>query len=209
MIDLALIYYGDYMKPISSPLFSNLKNQLLNHGFIHDDLMRLQESAKQVELPARAVLFQQGSSVNEVYFLLEGICHAAYLTPKGKTFSKEFYWENDWIIGFESLISAEPSPFRLETVTPCTLISLPMAQLRAWRLSHQAFYLFLVETQLTYKEQKERYMLLNTPQERYALFCQNYPHLVERLSDYHIAAYLGITPISLSRIKKRPRLNDC
>ncbi|RMZ62145.1 Crp/Fnr family transcriptional regulator, partial [Vibrio anguillarum] len=37
----------------------------------------------------------------------------------------------------------------------------------------------------------------------YQQFCNSYPNLLERLTDYQIAAYLGITPISLSRIKKR------
>ena len=72
-----------------------------------------------------------------------------------------------------------------------------------WRDNRHAIYLKLLETQLMYKENKERFMLLYTPEERYELFCQHYPHLLHRLTDYHIAAYLGITPISLSRIKKR------
>ena len=67
----------------------------------------------------------------------------------------------------------------------------------------------VTEVQLLNKEQKERYMLLNTPQQRYQHFCRNYPELLARLSDYQIAAYLGITPISLSRIKKRQSINHC
>jgi hypothetical protein len=75
--------------------------------------------------------------------------------------------------------------------------------LRIWREQKRSIYLKLLETQLMYKENKERFMLLYTPEERYELFCQHYPHLLERLNDYQIAAYLGITSISLSRIKKR------
>ncbi len=46
-------------------------------------------------------------------------------------------------------------------------------------------------------------MLLYSPEERYTLFCEHFPNLHERLNDYQVAAYLGITSISLSRIKKR------
>ncbi len=61
----------------------------------------------------------------------------------------------------------------------------------------------LLETQLGYKERKERFMLLNNPEQRYCLFIQQFPKLATKLSNYQIASYLGITPISLSRIKKR------
>ena len=54
-----------------------------------------------------------------------------------------------------------------------------------------------------HKENKERFMLLYSPEERYQLFCQHYPDLEQRITDSQIAAYLGITAISLSRIKSR------
>lgn len=82
-------------------------------------------------------------------------------------------------------------------------MSLPIETLRKWRENKYSIYLKLLEIQLMYKENKERFMLLYTPEERYLQFCNSYPNLLERLTDYQIAAYLGITPISLSRIKKR------
>jgi hypothetical protein len=56
---------------------------------------------------------------------------------------------------------------------------------------------------LGYKEGKERFMLLHSPEEKYSLFCETYPELLSRVTDYQIAVYLRITHISLSRIKKR------
>ncbi|AXN32258.1 Crp/Fnr family transcriptional regulator [Vibrio coralliilyticus] len=177
--------------------------QLQATGFNHDEIAQLLDSSQLIELPTRHILLHQGQLADEIFFLIEGICHSAYLTDKGKEFSKEFYWEHDWIIGFESLIKQQPSPYLLESLTSCVLFSLPVETLRQWRSQKHSVYLKLLETQLMYKENKERFMLLYTPEERYELFCQHYPHLPERLTDYQIAAYLGITPISLSRIKKR------
>ena len=162
------------------------------------------QSAKLIEIPTHHPLLYQNDYAKEVFFVLEGICHSVYQTTNGKEFSKEFYWENDWIVGFESLINTHPSPYLLQSVTRYTLLALPINTLKAWRQQKHSLYLKLLETQLMYKENKERFMLLYTAQERYALFCQDYPNLLDRLNDYQIAAYLGITPISLSRIKKRP-----
>lgn len=184
-------------------MFDAFQQQLKQNDFTQLEIEQLRHSAKRIELPTRHILLHQGEVAKEIFFLLDGICHANYLTDKGKEFSKQFYWENDWIIGFESLVNQQPSPYQLESLTPCSILSLSIETLRTWRAQKHSIYLKLLERQLMYKENKERFMLLYTPEQRYELFCQHYPHLLERLNDYQIAAYLGITSISLSRIKKR------
>ncbi|KLV08359.1 Crp/Fnr family transcriptional regulator [Photobacterium ganghwense] len=184
-------------------MFDAFQQKLQQYDFTRQEIEQLTQSAKLIELPTRHMLLHQGEVAKEIFFLLEGICHAAYLTDKGKEFSKQFYWENDWIIGFESLVNQQPSPYQLESLTQCSILSLPIETLITWREQKHSIYLKLLETQLMYKENKERFMLLYTPEERYELFCQHYPNLRKRLNDYQIAAYLGITSISLSRIKKR------
>lgn len=184
-------------------MLQTFSSQLHDYGFTQTEIEQISRSAQLLELPTRHILLHQGQIAEEIYFLLGGICHSAYLTDKGKEYSKEFYWEKDWIVGFESLIKQQPSPYLLESLTPCTLLALPIETMRAWREQRNSLYMKLLETQLMHKENKERFMLLYSPEERYQLFCSHFSHLLERLNDYQIAAYLGITPISLSRIKNR------
>ncbi|MDW6002815.1 Crp/Fnr family transcriptional regulator [Vibrio mangrovi] len=179
------------------------QTHLEHYGFTDEEIQALVDIATPLDLPTRHILSHQGEVASHIYFVLEGICHASYLTDKGKSFSKEFYWESDWIIGFESLIKQEPLPYLLETLSPVKLMYLPVSTLFQWHTSQHPAYIKLLEAKLMHKENKERFMLLYTPEERYQLFRQNYPELLDRLADYHVAAYLGITPISLSRIKKR------
>ncbi|CCN38560.1 putative cAMP-binding protein-catabolite gene activator and regulatory subunit of cAMP-dependent protein kinase [Vibrio nigripulchritudo SO65] len=167
------------------------------------EVEEIEQSATLLELPTRHILTHQGEFPSHVYFLLEGLCHACYLTSDGKQYSKEFYWEVDWLISFESLVKSEPSPYLLESLTPIKLLSFPVELIERWRAESHPLYIRLLETQLMYKEGKERFMLLHSPEEKYSLFCETYPELLSRVTDYQIAAYLGITHISLSRIKKR------
>lgn len=181
-------------------------HQLMSeHGFSSDETAELLTAATPLELPTRHILVNQGENPTHFYFICKGICHASYLTPEGKEFSKEFYWEQDWIIGFESLIHRAPSPYLLESLTPVTLLCLPIEYLHQWRQRLHPLYIKLLEAQLMHKENKERFMLLYRPEQRYQVMCQQFPELIPRVSDTHIAAYLGITPISLSRIKARLR----
>ncbi|HCE2477072.1 Crp/Fnr family transcriptional regulator [Vibrio parahaemolyticus] len=176
---------------------------LTQHGFSEDEASQLMVYGQELELPTRHILSHQGEFSSHIYFILKGLCHATYLTEKGKEFSKEFYWEKDWVIGFESVIKDQPSPYLLETLTACHLFCLPIEALHQWRAEKHSIYLKLLETQLMNKENKERFMLLYSPEERYQLFCHHYPDLEQRITDSQIAAYLGITAISLSRIKAR------
>ncbi|GHW82556.1 hypothetical protein VCSRO104_2291 [Vibrio cholerae] len=178
---------------------------LKQHGFSDAECTQLQSVAQPLELPTRHVLVAQGETTLFAYWVLAGLCHACYLTEEGKSFSKEFYWEQDWAIGFESLLRDQTSPFMLETLSPVQLMGVPIDVLREWRSSGHPLYQRLLETQLLYKEQKERFMLLYRPEQRYQVMCAQFPDLMARLCDHHIAAYLGITPISLSRIKARLR----
>jgi len=59
----------------------------------------------------------------------------------------------------------------------------------------------IVERELEYKTQKE-ILLTKNAEERYMTFREMYPGLEKFISQYHIASYLGITSVSLSRIRK-------
>ncbi|PSW59817.1 Crp/Fnr family transcriptional regulator [Photobacterium kishitanii] len=164
--------------------------------------------AEPLDLPTRHILLHQGQTQTHCYFLLDGLCHACYLTEQGKQFSKEFYWDQDVIIGFESLINNEPSAFLLETLSASQLIMLPITLFQQWRQQQHPLYQALLERQLLHKEHKERFMLMHTPEQRLQLFSDHFPELVGRITDYQLASYLGITSISLSRIKKRLTSGD-
>lgn len=164
--------------------------------------------AEPLDLPTRHILLHQGQTQTHCYFLLNGLCHACYLTEQGKQFSKEFYWDQDVIIGFESLINSEPSAFLLETLSASQLVMLPITLFQQWRQQQHPLYQTLLERQLLHKEHKERFMLMHTPEQRLQLFSEHFPELVGRITDYQLASYLGITSISLSRIKKRLASDD-
>ncbi|MGR6833031.1 Crp/Fnr family transcriptional regulator [Aliivibrio wodanis] len=184
-------------------MLTDFINQLKDYNFTADEIEKLIRNSKLEYLKPKHVVTKQNDDSKSFYFLLDGLCHASYLTEHGKEFSKEFYWKGDWVVGFEGVIANEKSPYTLETLTATTLLSLPIEYIDQWRAQPHPFYLKLLETQLVYKERKERFMLLYSPQSRYEIFCQNYPDLHSQLSDYQVAAYLGITHISLSRIKNR------
>lgn len=124
----------------------------------------------------------------------------------GKEFTKEFFWEGDFIFLPKSLLVGEPLPYSLIALEDCQYRQLPVVRYQAfvetdlaWRRYHQA----VLMNHLLNKEKKEAFLLLNSPEKRVDCFHKDYPWLIARVPDYIVASYLGITPISYSRIKKR------
>ena len=180
-----------------------LAQYLRDHGADDETINHALTLAEPMELPTRHILLNQGEQPSHAFFLVDGICHACYLTPEGRQFSKEFYWEQELILGFESLLSERPSEFLLETLSASQILTLPLAVIEQWKTDCPGLYMALLERQLLFKEHKERFMLIHTPEERYTLFCGHFPELQAQLADYQIASYLGITATSLSRIRAR------
>lgn len=166
----------------------------------------LEQQVRKISLPANHTLWLAHEQQQYLYVLESGLLYAFFETTQGKTFCKEVYWEQDLIFGFRSLLSNVPYPYSVRTLEPSVLYQIPRQQylqLTERCPKWQAFHLSVVSEYYMHKEGKEEFLLLNSPQQRVALFYDTYPDLVARLPQHIIASYLGITPISFSRIKKR------
>lgn len=161
-------------------------------------------------LAAQQELIAQGEVSQHIYWLHEGLIRAVFTDLQGRSYTKEFFWQGDVVMLVRSLLTREPLPYSLIALENCRYSQLPLTDYRqriaqdpAWQQYHQR----LLEVHLINKERKEEFLLLNTPEQRVVSFHQLFPWLIVRVPDYVLASYLGMTPISYSRIKKR--LNNC
>ncbi|MBF9001723.1 MULTISPECIES: Crp/Fnr family transcriptional regulator [Vibrio] len=178
------------------------KNYLSQHQFSANDIALLCEHASLIELPTSHVFIHQGQNPQYAYFLQSGLCHASYLTAAGEEIGKSFFWEEDWIIGFESLITQAPNPYLLESLTDVSVVQIPLDLLQEWREQTNPLYMRLLEMEWLLKEQKERFQLFYSAQERYQLFQQQFPHLLEQISNKRLADYLGTNEQALLEMKQ-------
>lgn len=163
---------------------------------------RLLSFARPLRLAPKTCLWHAGDSPDLLVRVEQGLLRAKVVLADGREYVKEFYWEGDEFLDFHHLLSGEPARYSVEALEPCRLQLFQLADLRplsCW----SAWYQHLLEVQLRIKEEKELLLLTESPQARYQHFLQCFPALDARVPDHQIAAYLGITPISLSRIRKR------
>ncbi|XYK80050.1 MAG: Crp/Fnr family transcriptional regulator [Labrenzia sp.] len=152
------------------------------------------------------VLFSAGDRPDVLYFTQSGLVRFFYLTDDGKEFNKNFVAAGSVVTSLSTFLSGVPSPFFTQALEDTVTIALPMEFVRRqveadiyWeRLLSRSVAMLALK-----KEQREASFLLQDAGARYEAFLDDFPDLAPRLPQYHIASYLGITPVALSRIRAR------
>ena len=162
-------------------------------------------------LPKGAHLFDIGDKVKDFYFLIQGLARYYYISESGKEFNKSFAEKTGHLLSSISSVSMkdEVSPFGVETLSEFTVLCISYEDFRALGAKHREWndlMLRIYERLIVKKERREADFLLLSAKERYLKFLNDYSMIESAVANYHIASYLGITEVALSRIRKAMKL---
>ena len=139
-------------------------------------------------------------------FVVEGLFYQHYAGPDGGLVVKYFFPENRIAASVSATLLGEPSLFTITAIEESTVLEYDFAafkKLVAEFPDIAAFYIRYMERHwIIEKEPGEISFRHDDAQKRYRDFIRREPELHKRLKQHHIAAWLGITPESLSRIRK-------
>jgi CRP-like cAMP-binding protein len=151
-------------------------------------------------------LFYMEDKVEDFYFLIEGLARYYYLTEKGKEFNKSFAEKKGHLLSSISAVShGTGSPFSVEVLSSFTTLYIPYKKLLELGEKYKEWndlLLRIYENLVIKKERREADFLLLNARERYEKFLSDYSMIEDAVPNYHIASYLGITDVALSRIRK-------
>ena len=151
-------------------------------------------------------VFRQGDADDRVYVLRRGLLKAYYLSDEGRETIKSFIRPGELIGSLASAYRKEPCSFNLVCLEPSTAIGLDFDTLYAASRTDLRLAAAVIEHLLEFamkKERREREFLTESAEERYRLLLGQSPDLLDAVRQKDIARYLGITPVALSRIRKR------
>ncbi len=157
------------------------------------------------QLATKTVLHGAGNALDRTWLVERGLVRSYFSTPQGGEHNRGFHAEGAWV-GAGVVPVPNVCPFTLETMEPTQVVELAYSVLREWQQRYPAVGPLLEEAMacmVLSQTQRESQLLALTPTERYAAFVLEHGALSARIPLHHVASYLGITNVSLSRIRAR------
>ncbi|OEE46852.1 cAMP-binding protein [Enterovibrio norvegicus] len=151
-------------------------------------------------------LFNAGDVADKVRFVCSGTLCNFYLTPDGNRRNKSFLQAGEVSACLSSFVRGLPARFSCEALTDAVCVEISAKALKALSESTvgwQNAFLQMVTVLALKKEAREADLLLLSSTELYTQFLETHSALAQSLANYHIASYLGITEVSLSRIRAK------
>ncbi len=157
------------------------------------------------------VIQKTGTIPTHFYIIEKGIAKASYIGADGREFIKTFFSENDIASTYVEVLKKIPSRVEIRALEDINGYSFPFLRVSELYLEHpcwNAIGRIIVEKFFIAKEQREYEFLMLDAKERYESFQKTLGHIESRIPDNQIALYLGISPVSLSRVKNKLKTNE-
>lgn len=174
----------------------------------------LTEAEKQQVISAYSVMdiqkkqriLEQGKLCKKLYFVESGSLRAFNLRADGKESTIMFAVKDWWITDMNSFVNQKSALLSIESLEPSNIIALDFHLLEdLYQIIPKLERFFRIIFQKAYiREQLRTLQAISLPtEERYRQFVENYPAIVEKVTQKQIASYLGVTPEFLSSVKKK------
>lgn len=164
-----------------------------------------------ITLRKNQFFIQEGKRETRVGFVIKGMLRQ-YYTKDGEEKTTYFFFENHLMTSYVSCITNKPSLVSIEALSDVTCLSFAysiLLQLFDKSMAWQKFGRLIAEYLGIGLEERMVSLLLQSPEERYIdLLNSNKKKIIERIPQHYIANYLGITPVSMSRIRNRILKNN-
>ena len=193
-------------KDLNPSWLSELQRNFPDMTIPDEGMKKLKSMLSGISLKKGEYLIRAGEIPQTIAFIVSGLFRAFYLTESGDEKTIVFRGKGKPLSAYSSFVKGQTAKFSIQALENSLLLSVSIGDFEnlqaedpLWRMfTGQYFMNLFIE-----KEQREREFLSDDAETRYKQFLRDYPGLENRIHHYHIASYLGITNVTLSRIRNR------
>ncbi|MDB5247122.1 MAG: putative transcriptional regulator, Crp/Fnr family [Segetibacter sp.] len=170
-----------------------------------EDLQALEEMLTAQHLKKGDYLVKQGQICRYVSFINSGLLRL-FSIEDGKEICTGFVRENDYISEYTSFLTQQPSTENIEALEDCEVINLSFTNMQALYKTHPVFEQFgrkIAEQLFITLSNYNTRLLALTPEDRYRIIVDTQPYVIQRVPQYMVASFVGVSPEHLSRIRKK------
>jgi CRP-like cAMP-binding protein len=146
---------------------------------------------------------QQGDAVTHEYFVVDGLLKSYFTNEEGKEHILQFAMEEWWITDYQAFVNRLAATLNVDCIEDVSLLALSYEnKIKLCAASHKMEHFFRVKATSGFVAQQQRMLsfMTNDTQARYRQLFEQYPSLFQRVPKAMIAAYLGVSRETLSRL---------
>lgn len=183
-------------------------NRILNQfdiNFPPEEIEYFKSKISTKSIKKHDYFFIPNNTCNELGFVIKGLLRS-FIIVDGKEYNIEFYFEDQFVSTFTSFLTHLPSDWTIQAVEKSELMIVTQELLSTLYQRNNCWVMFgknIFERQTIKKCRREKSLIGENAATRYKMFREEYHEIENRISLYHIASYLGITPETLSRLRKK------
>lgn len=199
-IDIIILFFGKilHMKDLTRDIILSIR------PMSEASLEAITGLVHLIEYPKNEIFIEKSKRNSYEYFVLEGVCRSFLLNPEGEEITISFFTGSSIISPFTTRTSNELSNLNFQALTPLKLGVMDAALFEGYMVENLEIREFgnrVLRNELNQKVEKEIGMASLTAKERLLKFREQFPGLENLVLHSTISTYLGITNISLSRLR--------
>lgn len=174
-------------------------------GVPESETQRFLELARRTEVTKGTYFIREGYATSRLGFVERGLFRSLYLAEDGEEYTFAFSAENDFIYECNAMRSSDIAQYSVQAIESSQIVEVnyevwvePFKDSVWWN----KILLDLTELELSLKRRREVELLNLDARARYAHFLEQHADIGHRIKQRMVATYLGVTPVTLSRIRK-------
>lgn len=190
-------------------MFKNLIAHINRYIPLNDDkelTAVFEKYFKYREFAKKEYLQKEGQISKSLYFIDKGCAIMYYINHKSASQIVQFAIENWWITDYNSFLNNILSEYYIQTIEKSSIISIESGQFETLLKEVpqlESYFRIIAQRALAASQIRTRYLYEMSKEEFYTHFCTSFPEFVQRVPQYMIASYLGLTPEYVSELRKK------
>ena len=171
-----------------------------------EEALEFSAAFKEVKFKKRQLIIQPGFTASHRYFVIKGAFRAYVVTENGQEHTISLAIEDWWITDYNSYIFQQAATLFVIALEDSTVLQLEYSaeqKLKSANKNFETFFRIIAERGLAYHQRRVISNLSQNAEERYQEFLDKYPQLVQRIPQYALASFLGMTTEYVSKLRKR------
>jgi len=157
-------------------------------------------------IAASEIYIPEGKIFKKIFYIKKGLLRIFFVTASGEEKTFFFRWEGHIAAIPECIFDNQPTRQTWQALEDCELMEIDfdiVEKLSENNISLIKTRMGLAEKMFLEALKRVESFILDKPEERYQKLIIQNPKIIKRVADKHIASFIGVTPVSLSRIRKR------